>query len=231
MNSDNITIGQPPHDATHASEQHPTSTARSESSGNNERPSSPHRTNQNRRRNTETPEGDVESCAADAALAENHGAGSIKAAVGAELRRARDTLGWTRAELIERLPFDIHPQTLAGYERGAVHCTVGRFIDMCSVMGVSAPDILACAMQRAEIDLDITGVQVDLRAVISNSTPALLPLRRWARARLKTELSRDGVAHLTWPTVQEMATLFGLDRTRFARTLGEFTPRPVPQRR
>lgn len=156
---------------------------------------------------------------------------ATKSAIGTELRRARDTLGWTRAELVARLPFDIHPQTLAGYERGTVHCAVGRFIDICHVMGVSAPDILAWAMQRAEVDLDTTGVQVDLHAVLNDLTTELLPLRRWARKRLENDLSRDGVAHLTWPTVQEMATLFGFDRTYFVKRLIVFTPRPMPQRR
>lgn len=159
------------------------------------------------------------------------GVDSANPAIGAELRRARDTIGWTRAELAARLPFDIHVQTIAGYERGSVQCTVTRFIELCQAMGVSAPDVLAWAMQRAEVGLPTMGLQVDLHAVINNRSAELLPLRRWARQRLKDDLGGTGIARLTWPVVQEMATLFGVDREEFVSRLVLFTPRPVPQRR
>lgn len=156
---------------------------------------------------------------------------TARQAIGEELRRARDTIGWTRAELAERLPFGIHVQTLAGYERGTVQCTVSRFVALCETMGVSAPDALAWAMQRAEIDLPTTGLQVDLRAVIADKAAELLPLRRWARKRLQDDLGGTGVARLEWAVVQEMATMFGIDRAEFVTCLVRFTPRPVPQRR
>ena len=150
--------------------------------------------------------------------------------IGEELRRARDTIGWTRAELAARLPFSVHVQTLAGYERGTVQCTASRFIVLCQTMGVSAPDVLAWAMQRAGIDLPTTGLQVDLYAVVADKTADLLPLRRWARTRLKDDPGA-GIARLAWTAVQEMATLFDMNRDEFVRTLVLFTPRPVPQRR
>lgn len=155
---------------------------------------------------------------------------AARKAIGEELRRARDTIGWTRAKLAARLPFGIHLQTLAGYERGAVQCSTSRFTVLCETMGVSASDVLAWAMQRAGIGLPTTGMQVDLHAVITDKTAELLPLRRWARKRLKNDQG-TGIARLTWPVVQEMATLFGIDRDEFIRTLVLFTPRPVPQRR
>jgi transcriptional regulator with XRE-family HTH domain len=151
-------------------------------------------------------------------------------AIGEELRRARDTIGWTRAELATRLPFGIHIQTLAGYERGAVQCSTSRFTVLCETMGVSAADVLAWAMQRAGIGLPTTGMQVDLHAVINDKTAVRLPLRRWARTRLKDDPG-TGIARLAWPVVQEMATLFGMDRDEFVRTVVLFTPCPVPQRR
>jgi transcriptional regulator with XRE-family HTH domain len=155
---------------------------------------------------------------------------AARQAIGEELRRARDTIGWTRAELAERLPFGIHVQTLAGYERGAVQCSTSRFVLLCRTMGVSAPDVMAWAMQRAGIDLPTTGMQVDLHAVVRDKTPDLLPLRRWARTRLKDD-SGTGVARLAWSVVEELAKLFGMERDEFVRTLVLFTPRPVPQRR
>lgn len=154
----------------------------------------------------------------------------VRTAIGHEMRRARDAVGWTRAELVARLPFDLHTQTLAGYERGAVQCASSRFVLLCQAMGVSAPDILAWAMQRALIDLPTTGVQVDVHAVVHDNAPDLLPLRRWARKLLKDDPG-SGVARLAWPAVQELARAFGMDRDAFVRILVRFTPRPVPQRR
>jgi transcriptional regulator with XRE-family HTH domain len=156
---------------------------------------------------------------------------AAKSAIGEELRRARDTLGWTRAELATRLPFDIHVQTLAGYERGTVQCTIVRFVELCQVMGVSAPDMLAWAMQRAEVDLPTTGVQIDLRLVVDDWTVELVPLRRWAFRRLENDRGGDGIAHVAWPVVQEMATLFGFDQDEFVTCLIRFTPRPKPRQR
>jgi transcriptional regulator with XRE-family HTH domain len=155
---------------------------------------------------------------------------AARKAIGEELRRTRDTIGWTRAELAARLPFGIHIQTLAGYERGTIHCSASRFTVLCETMGVSAPDVLAWAMQRAGIGLPTTGMQIDLHAVINDKTAVRLPLRRWARKRLKDDPG-TGIARLAWPVVQEMATLFGMDRDEFVRTVVLFTPRPVPQRR
>lgn len=153
-------------------------------------------------------------------------------AVGAELRRARDTLGWKRDELKARLPFSIHNHTLAGYENGSVQCTTSRFMLLCETMGVSAPDLLAWAMQRAQRDLPVTGMQVDLRAIVAdNKVPELLPLRRWARMRLSEDIGSTGVARLEWVAVQEMAILFGVGLTEFVECLIRYTPHPVPQRR
>ena len=155
---------------------------------------------------------------------------AARQAIGQELRRARDAIGWTRAELVTRLPFRVHVQTIAGYERGTVQCSTNRFLVLCGTLGISAPDALAWAMQRAEIDLPTIGAQIDLRAVVHDKAPDLLPLRRWARRRLKDNPS-TGVARLAWPVIQELATVLGMGRDEFVRTLILFTPRPVPQRR
>lgn len=155
---------------------------------------------------------------------------AARQAIGEELRRARDTIGWTRAEMAERLPFDIHVQTLAAYERGIIQVPVSKMILMCGAMGVSAPDLLAWAMQRAGIDLATTGLQVDLHAVVNDKKADLLPLRRWARQCLQDDPGA-GIARLDWPAVQAMARLFGAERDEFIQTLVLFTPRPVPKRR
>ena len=46
---------------------------------------------------------------------------AVKRALGAELRRARETLGWTRADLAERLPTKTQDHVLYTYEQGIAH--------------------------------------------------------------------------------------------------------------
>lgn len=157
---------------------------------------------------------------------------TIPVALGAELRRARDTLGWTRAELARRAPFGIHVQTLAGYERGTVQCSAMRFSELCQVMGVPAPDLFAWAMQRAKVDLETIGMQLDLYAIHRDSgKPELLPLRRWARHKLNADSDGSGIARVTWSAIGEMAAAFRLERAVLVDHLVSYTPRPAPLRR
>jgi transcriptional regulator with XRE-family HTH domain len=155
---------------------------------------------------------------------------TITRALGDELRRARESVGLTRADLIARMPTEIHSQTLASYERGVRQCTVGRLAEICQAMGVSAPDLLRWAMQRAELDLPVIGIQIDLHAVISDKRKELDPLRRWAGDRL-SEDSGSGHFHLEWPVILEMGRLFGIARAQFVSYLISFTPYPTARRR
>lgn len=151
---------------------------------------------------------------------------AVAHAIGEELRRARESAGWTRADLVARMPSDIHVQTLATYERGVRQCTVGRLVEICKTMGASAPDLLRWAVQRAEIDLPTIGLEVDLDAMLRSKEPELLPLRRWARGRLNDDPD-SGIAHLEWPVVQEMARLFDIPRAELVGYLIMFTPQPA----
>lgn len=155
---------------------------------------------------------------------------AVARAIGQEIRRARESVGWTRAELVARMPSEIHVQTLATYERGVRQCTVGRLVEICRTMGMSAPEVLTWALQRGEIDLQTLGLHIDLNAVVNDKRAELLALRRWARSRL-SEDPETGIAHLEWPVVQEMAKVFSFPQSEFVNYLIGFTPRPLPQRR
>lgn len=85
-------------------------------------------------------------------------------------------------------------------------------------------------MQRAEIDLQTVGLQIDLNAVLNDRSAELLPLRRWARGRLNDNPGAE-IAHLEWPVIQEMAALFGINRAEFVSYLTKFTPRAARRRR
>lgn len=154
-------------------------------------------------------------------------------ALGEELRRARSGVGLTQSELVNLMPSDIHVQTLATYERGIRQCTVGRFIEICRVLGVAASDVLDLAMQRArlEVDLQIIGVQVDLHALVRDKQPELEPLRQWARNRLASESGITGIARIDWISVQELGTLIGLSSAEMVERLVRFTPQSVRRRR
>lgn len=86
-------------------------------------------------------------------------------------------------------------------------------------------------MQQVLVDLQTIGLQIDLHAVLHDKQAKMLPLRRWARKRLAEDSGGSGIAHLDWAVVQEMATLFGIDRSEFIQALIVYTPRPVPRRR
>jgi transcriptional regulator with XRE-family HTH domain len=156
--------------------------------------------------------------------------GAITRALGEELRRARDSVGWTRAELVERAPSDLQVRTYATYEHGSRQCTVTRFVEICAALGVSAPDVLELALQRAEVHLETIGLQVDLRALLDAEQSELEPLRRWATNRLRANTDRSGVARLTTAVLQEMAVCLDLTRAQLVRYLVRFTPQAVARR-
>lgn len=149
-------------------------------------------------------------------------------AIGRELRRARNAAGLSRAELAPKV--DVHLQSLASYERGERQCTLGRFADICRALGVLPSDLISWAWQRARMDLESTGILVDLLAVQRDKRNELLPLRRWARQRLIDGPDAE-LVRLDWATVCEMAIMMKIPRDTFINHLIEFTPRPLPRPR
>jgi len=72
--------------------------------------------------------------------------------LGDELRRVRKQAGITQADLITRLPFDLHVATLRGYEGGRVALTVTRFMQLCLAMGSPVAPVMERVMQRLAAD-------------------------------------------------------------------------------
>jgi len=62
----------------------------------------------------------------------------ISRALGEELRRAREALGWSRGHLVARLPSGIGERTLLSYEHGTRHLTALRFVELCRALGAAA---------------------------------------------------------------------------------------------
>lgn len=86
-------------------------------------------------------------------------------ALGEELRRVREHVGWSQSELVARMPSRLHVKTLATYEQGVRHCSVVRLLEVCRTVGSPAPDVLGRAMRHADIDLGRTALDVDLTAL------------------------------------------------------------------
>jgi hypothetical protein len=61
--------------------------------------------------------------------------GMITRAIGEEICRVRRSIGWTRSQLVERMPTDIHIRTLAAYEQGARQCAIVRLVEICVALG------------------------------------------------------------------------------------------------
>lgn len=150
---------------------------------------------------------------------------TITRALGEELRRTRESIGLSQAQLAARMPSDLHTKTLASYEQGARQCTVVRLCEMARALGVSATDILARALLRVEVDLLTVCLQVDLQALMQDARPELRPLRRWARARLATYPTAR-LTRLEGNVIKEMAVIFGITLTDLVSQLAMFTPTP-----
>lgn len=125
--------------------------------------------------------------------------------IGDELRAARNRLNWTRREMLDYLPSGISEPTLGTYEQGSRSLSVVRMVELCWVLEVSAPDLLARSIQRA------TGVHVDLRTLARGLHPDLSPLRRWAGARLRAlPPATSTIIFLGVPAIARMAELCGI---------------------
>lgn len=140
--------------------------------------------------------------------------------LGQEIRRAREARGWTRAQLVERLPSGIGDRTLLSYEHGIRFLTVVRFVEICRALGVAASEILHKAMEKAR-DLRAFSLRVNLRAVLRDKQDEFEPVRLWARNRLEDNPNTEVL--LAPSTVREMAAVLGFSHGTLAAYLAEFT--------
>lgn len=142
--------------------------------------------------------------------------------LGQELRRARESRGFTRAELVAQMPSGIGDRTLLSYEHGTRTLSVARFIEICRALGVAATEILHSALEKAR-DLRAFSIKVDLKAVLRDERTEFDPVRRWARNRLEGD-DPSALVLLPPAAVRELATVFGITHVALATYLIEFTP-------
>lgn len=133
--------------------------------------------------------------------------------LGDELRRLRKQRGWTRRDLNRRLQSDISLQTLATYELGTRQCSVVRLVEICLALDEVPHDLLARVHQRVFSDSPVGRIRIDLRKIVRDAQPELLPLRRWAKGKLA---EHNGAHHppdisLDISALERMAELCGLE--------------------
>ncbi|MFQ6272355.1 helix-turn-helix domain-containing protein [Kutzneria viridogrisea] len=131
--------------------------------------------------------------------------------LGDELRKLRKQRGWTRKVLQGKLQTEVSLQTLATYELGTRQCSVVRLAEICLAMDALPHDVLAKVHGRIFSDSPGEHVRLDLARVAEDTQPDLLPLRRWARDRLRATGARNAEVQLDLPALEQMAELCGLD--------------------
>ncbi len=144
----------------------------------------------------------------------------ISRALGEELRRARESIGWSRAQLVARLPSGIGDRTLLSYEYGTRQLTAVRFIEICQAMKLDAPSLMRRALQRARIHFENLAIQVDLRALLNDEGATYRPIVQWARNKLNEHTS--GVVEVEPVVVRNLALFMGCTYEQLARYLARF---------
>jgi transcriptional regulator with XRE-family HTH domain len=151
---------------------------------------------------------------------------AIAKALGEELRRARETRGWSRAQFVARLPSGIGERTLLAYEHGLRQLTVIRLVELCEALDVTAPGTLTLALQKAGLYLQNLVLQVDLRQLLADRGNKFRSMFPWARNRLTAE--PEGIIELTPSAVRELAAFIGYPHDDLAGYLAKFPPEEEP---
>jgi hypothetical protein len=148
----------------------------------------------------------------------------ISRALGEELRRAREACGWSRLQLVSRLPSGIGDRTLLSYEHGTRHLTVIRFIEICWAMGVDSAALHSRALQRARIHVETMNLHVDLRALLldCNNSAMFRPMVQWARNTLNE--NPEGIVEVQPVAVRNLALFVGCLRQDLTSYLAQFVP-------
>ncbi len=150
---------------------------------------------------------------------------AVAKALGAELRIARETLGWSREYTVSRLPSGIGERTLLAYEHGARQVTVARLIELTETLGLASSSVLAMAIQRARLDLENLELIVDLRALLADVSPRFRATHQWAKNKLND--SQDGIVRVPPVAVAELAAFLGCTPRDLVLHFAKFTPEYV----
>lgn len=147
---------------------------------------------------------------------------AISRAIGEELRRTREARGWSRLQLVERLPSGIGERSLLSYEHGTRHLTALRLIEVCNALGDDAPTLLARALQRARIHIENMPLKIDLSALLQDGSGTFKPLVQWAHNALNENPS--GIVDVEPVVVWNLALVIGCTCQQLANYFARFLP-------
>lgn len=148
--------------------------------------------------------------------------------LGDEIRRLRKQRGWTRKDLNKRLQSEISLQTLATYELGTRQISVVRLVEICRALDELPQELIARVHERVFPDVPVGRLRVDLRKVVRDRQPELLPLRRWATGRLTAKPgSQAAEVHLDLAALERMAELCRLETMDLINRLQRIGGAPV----
>lgn len=152
----------------------------------------------------------------------------INRAIGYELRRLRDELRLTRADVVARIPGITSDQTVANYEAGSRPMTVPRLAEVCEIYGVATASVVSIALQRAGIERNPRTMLVDL-SLIWRREDSRTRLVKWARKR-QARTPDTVLVELSPEAIEEMAIFLEVPAKELIRELRSFTPERVPPR-
>lgn len=157
--------------------------------------------------------------------------GTYQRVLGDELRRLRKQRGWTRRDLNRRLQSDISLQTLATYELGTRQCSVVRLVEICLALDEVPHELLARVHQRVFSESPVGRIRIDLRQIVRDDQPSLVPLRRWARGRLTEQNGHHPPeVSLDIAALERMAELCGIETVELIARLRKIcTPAHDPE--
>ena len=131
--------------------------------------------------------------------------------LGDEIRILRKRRGWTRKDLNDRLHRDISLQTLATYELGTRQISVVRLVEICDALDELPHELLARVHQRVFTHVPVGRIRIDLRKIVRDAAPELLPLRRWASGKLAQDPTPGPEVQLDISALEHMAELCRMD--------------------
>jgi transcriptional regulator with XRE-family HTH domain len=143
-------------------------------------------------------------------------------AIGQELRRAREARGWSRLQLVARLPSGIGDRTLLSYEHGTRHLTMLRFIEICQALETDSATLHRKALQRARINLENLTLRVDVRFLLNDRSDTYRPMHQWARNCLNEH--PNGIVDVAPETVHNLALFVGCTYLELVNYLARFLP-------
>jgi transcriptional regulator with XRE-family HTH domain len=143
-------------------------------------------------------------------------------AIGEEIKKARESLGWSRLAVVSRLPSGICDRTLLSYEHGTRQMTITRFLEVCKALQLDPANVITWGLQRAKINLENMNISIDVRKLANDKDVLYKIMQEWAINKLNSHAGF--IAQLSPTAIKEFATLMNCTSRDLTEYLVKFTP-------